>query len=258
MSGTQLTVAFDIGNTRTKCALIEADGIRMAFSALTEPTETLAARLEVARQETGASLPAKARCVVSSVHPAADDAVRRFWTSTSGGPAEFFGADLPVPISLEVEEPEKAGTDRVLCALGGRELADAPCIVVMAGTAITVDLVDGAGRFAGGAIAPGFSLCARAMHEGAACLPLIQPRRPAQALGRNTIEALQSGVYHFCHGGVVALIEQLAGVCGNYPQVVVTGGDAELLLPLEIRREVRHVPALVFEGMRAALKQSEV
>jgi type III pantothenate kinase len=258
MSSTQCTIAFDIGNTRTKCALIEADGVRMAFSALTEPTETLAGRLEVAHGAAGVELPGQARCVASSVHPAANDGVRRFWQSTTGDAVEFFGPDLPVPITLEVEEPEKAGTDRVLCALGARELAGAPCIVVMAGTAITVDLVDGAGRFAGGAIAPGFGLCARAMHEGAACLPLIQPRRPAEMPGRNTVDAMQSGIYHFCHGGVRALVEKLAAVAGDYPRVVVTGGDAERLLPLEIRREVRHVPALIFEGMRAALERSGV
>lgn len=256
MANTEFTVAFDIGNTRTKCALMGPERVRPAFSVLTEPTEALAARLGVAREEASVEFPAEARWVASSVHPAANDEVRRFCLELCGATVEFFGRDLPLPLAMDVEEPEKTGVDRVLCALGGRELLGAPCIVVMAGTAITVDLVDEAGRFAGGAITPGFRLCARAMHEGAACLPLIQPAVPPAALGRDTVGAMQSGIYHFCRGGVMALVGKLAGHCQGHPGVVVTGGDAELLLPLEIGREVRHVPALIFEGMRTALRSS--
>ena len=166
---------------------------------------------------------------------------------------EFFGRDVPIPIETLLMHPERAGTDRLLCALGARERAGAPCVVVGAGTAITVDLVDAEGRFAGGAIAPGFGLAARALHEGASALPLIEPAVPDRAAGLDTVEAIQSGVYHSCRAGTSELVRLLMEQAGGDPAVLIAGGDAELLLPLPSAPDARRVPELIFLGMAAAL-----
>ena len=134
--------------------------------------------------------------------------------------------------------------------------AGRPAVIVDVGTAITVDLVDREGRFAGGAIGPGLGLAARALHEGTACLPLVTPELPKRVAGLDTVEAIRSGVYRCCRGGVHSLVELLSREEGTAEvPVVVTGGDAELLLPLRVDAPVRHVPDLIFTGMTAALEQ---
>ena len=122
------------------------------------------------------ALPAGAACVVCSVRPEADAAATALWLRLGGtAEPEFFGRELPVPMPVRVAEPDKVGTDRLLLALGAKTVAGAPCIVVSAGTAITVDVVDADGFFAGGAIAPGFGLAADALHEKTAFLPRVRP-----------------------------------------------------------------------------------
>jgi len=249
-------LAFDIGNSAVKCAVCRKSEWRPLGAAATLPFESLADRL--GHCLLGDDLPPLEadRCVASSVCPKADEAVRDFWRMVHGqGGVEFFGRDLPIPIEGLVREPDKVGTDRLLCALGARETVGSPCIVVGVGTAVTVDLVDREGRFAGGAIAPGFDLAARALAEGAASLPLVEPQRPVRTAGTDTVEAIRSGIFWFCVGGVLRTIRQLReeNQC-QAATVVCTGGRAELLVDGLPTCEIRHVPDLVFQGMSAALR----
>jgi len=247
---------FDVGNTSTKGAFLSDRGVELVLCVPTPPVETLAARLADGLRASGRALAPGAQAVASSVCPEANAALREFWRAVgAGGGLRFFGADLPVRIPTLVREPAWVGTDRLLCALGARKVAGPPCVVVGAGTAITVDLVDAQGRFAGGAITPGFALSALALHEGTSCLPLIEPSAPAAAVGLDTAEAIRSGIYHSCRGGVAALIEGMKAQAGGAIRVVVTGGDAPLLLPLEVGAPVVHVPELIFIGMSAALQR---
>jgi len=247
------TLAFDIGNTTVKAAVGAARSWHTVFRASTTPVSSLADRLADGLHD---RLPADCeRCIACSVHPEANAAVGAFWRGAGRpGDAEFFGADLPVPIATNVDHPERVGTDRLLLALGARALAGPPCVVVSAGTAITVDLVDPDGAFAGGAIAPGFGLAAAALHERTALLPLVEPRPPERLPATDTPEAVEAGVYWCCAGGVAALIKRYAlPTVGNVP-IVCTGGDAELLRPV-LPAGTLFEPQLVFVGMARALSQ---
>jgi len=249
-------LAFDVGNSSVKCALRGGEGWEVVFRIPTAPAQTLEDRLAPLVARAASELRAGAMCAASSVCPDADGHLVA--SCERAGLAEalrFFGHDVPVPIPTLVEDPSAVGTDRLLCALGARSQVGAPAVVVGVGTAITVDLVDGEGRFAGGAIAPGPVLAARALHEGTACLPLVEPRVPQRAAGLDTTEAVRIGVYWFCKAGVCALVERLSHeTAGGSLPVVVTGGDAQLLLPLTVEGPVRHIPDLIFLGMEAALE----
>jgi type III pantothenate kinase len=249
-------LAFDVGNTSVKCAVLVRGRWQRLARVATRPVEHLGHRLAEGFPEGKARSMRPQRCVVSSVCPAADDAVASFSRGLGVGKVEFFGRDLPVPINTKVREPEKVGTDRLLAALAARELRGAPCIIVSAGTAITVDLIDAAGCFAGGAIAPGFHLSARALHEQTALLPLVEPARPVEPAGRDTAEAVQSGVYWSCAGGVLALVERFKELpgCADAP-VLCTGSDASLLLPVLAGGppQADSEPDLIFRGTAVAL-----
>lgn len=250
-----LLLAFDVGNTTVRCAVREEGRWKIVFTCPTCPVEALSERVRGAVPESFRDGVRGARCVVSSVCPPADGFLRRYWAESSAGGPEFFGRDLAVPIETLVEESGKVGVDRLLCAVGAKALAASPCIVVGAGTAITVDLVDAEGRFAGGAIAPGFLLAARALSDGAACLPHVGPGRPMHAAGRNTAEAIRSGVYWSCRGGVAALVAELKGAVGDADTpVVCTGGDAELLRGALPGAQMRFEPLLIFLGISEALR----
>ena len=251
-------IAFDVGNSAVKCAVRRAAGWEVVFRVATHPIAALGDRIAEALTACAGRLPAgPRRWLASSVFPDADRALFEDCRRRGVPGPEVFGRDLPIPIPALVRHPERVGADRLLCALGARELFGAPCITVGAGTAITVDLVDAEGRFAGGAIAPGFGLAARALHEAAARLPLVDPQPPPGPVGRDTEEAIRSGVEAFCCGGAAALVSAMAAEpgAGGHPTVVLTGGDAgrltAALRPCAGRFEV--VPDLIFHGMSAAL-----
>ncbi|MHC4479360.1 MAG: type III pantothenate kinase [Planctomycetota bacterium] len=250
-------LAFDVGNTSVKCARIAAGLIERLFRVETQPAEDLPQRLRGAAGAGEAAALRGMRCVVSSVCPPANHGVAAFWEAAGGAerPA-FFGADLAVPIETTVREPQKVGADRLLLALGARHVAGAPCIVVSAGTAITVDLVDGAGRFAGGAIGPGLRMAALSVHEMTSLLPVVDVVRPQNALGSDTEDAIRSGVYWFCAGGVTALVARYRKSGGSEAApLLCTGSDAPLLLPALAELTPRHEPDLIFRGMEAALSR---
>ncbi|MGD2175709.1 MAG: type III pantothenate kinase [Candidatus Brocadiaceae bacterium] len=247
-------LAMDTGNTSVKCAVHREGRWQPVCQVETRPIESLRSRLlEALPPGEGGNLPSE-RVLACSVHPPADEAVRAFCAEVVGREPEFFGADLPVPLPTDVREPEAVGTDRLLLALGARDLHGAPCIVVSAGTAVTVDLVDADGRFAGGAIGPGFGLSAEALHARTALLPRVEVVVPDVGPGKDTAEALRRGIYWFCVSGVATLMEQYR-MTGGSPDapVVCTGTDAELLLRFLAPEDVRHEPNLIFRGMGAAL-----
>lgn len=140
------------------------------------------------------------------------------------------GDDLPVPIGTQLDPETITGVDRLLNAAGAYATVKQACVVVDAGTAITVDFVDGNGTFHGGAIAPGGKLQMRAMHEHTSALPEIEFTTPDdEPFGRSTSQAMQQGVYFGMRGLVWKLVERYAEAYGAFPQVVATGGDAEIL-----------------------------
>jgi type III pantothenate kinase len=136
-----------------------------------------------------------------------------------------------IPIPVRVAEPELVGADRLLGAWTARGLVEAPCIVVDVGTATTIDVVDAAGAFAGGAILPGPALGIRSLARGTALLPPVPLELPADAIGEDTIGAIASGVilgHREAIGGLVRRMTDELG-SGRRPTVVLTGGDSRVL-----------------------------
>ncbi len=254
----ETTVAFDVGNTRIKCAIIRSDDITPLFTLSTRPLDTLLSRLQQTQQNDSNRLPDNAEAAVCSVCPPANDALRTFWNARTTAPIFFLDDRVPLPVSSEITNPDRIGTDRLICALATRRLQGPPCITVMAGTAITVDLVNAQGKFAGGTIAPGYALCARALKDGTAALPRVEPCGNINTIGHDTVTAIQSGIHHFCRGGVISVLNDISPASGQPPTVALTGGDATRLFPLDTPLEVVHRPALIFEGISATLSAHNV
>jgi type III pantothenate kinase len=125
------------------------------------------------------------------------------------------------------------------------------CVVVDAGTAITVDCCNDQGDFLGGAIAPGAQLMLDALHEKTAKLPRVDLAVPNAPIGQNTEQAILQGVYHGIRGTVKELVENYATHLGFWPDIIVTGGDAQKLFEgWELIHAVS--PDLTFYGIALA------
>ncbi|MDP6541666.1 MAG: type III pantothenate kinase, partial [Phycisphaerales bacterium] len=164
------------------------------------------------------------------------------------------GEDLPAPIGQHLDPETLTGIDRLLNAAAAWDAHKQACVVVDAGTCITVDFVDGEGTFHGGAIAPGAQAQLNAMHNDASALPDVKFEPPLkEAFGKNTAQAMLQGVFHGIRGMVRQLSEQYAIRYGAYPMVIATGGDAISLFEDDELIE-RIVPDLQLQGMITAVR----
>lgn len=167
-------------------------------------------------------------CIVSSVVPQSIFNLRNLARRYLKTEPLIVGENAALGIEVRIDKPSEAGADRLVNAIGGHSAYGGPLIIVDSGTATTFDVVAADGAFEGGAIAPGINLSMQALHEAAARLPRIAIQRPARAIGKDTVGAMQAGVYW----GYVALIEGLIDrIRDEYAQpmtVVATGGVASL------------------------------
>lgn len=140
-----------------------------------------------------------------------------------------------------------AGADRLAAATA---LLPGPAIAVDAGTAVTLDVVDGQGVYRGGYIAPGPAICARALGTYAEQLPLVPGARVELTPGGDTTTAIGRGVWGLCVGGVDRLVDELRAVHGPAP-VVATGGWGRDWLADTRVDDASFDGALVHRGIRA-------
>jgi type III pantothenate kinase len=271
-------MAVDIGNSRVKLGQFQREcsgendaskGVRVAEDPLLpEPIATFDLPI---RHDTGEfdsirlvawcneHLPGPTTWRIASVHRAAAARLSAVLTDW----AKQIGSDWPirqltyrdVPLTIRVEEPARVGIDRLLAALAANRLRqrDRAAVVVDLGTAITVDLVDADGAFAGGAILPGIATSARALAEQTDALPQVTLDfldKPPTALGTATVSAIESGIYWGAIGAIRELVSQLSAPFQIRPDLFITGGASRQVADLlNTHGSVRHVPNLVLSGI---------
>jgi type III pantothenate kinase len=154
------------------------------------------------------------------------------------------------------DHPSRLGADRWVALVGARARVRAeaaligveprPALVVMVGTAVTVDAIDAGGNFLGGLILPGFGLMLRALEMGTAGLKV--PTGETVEFPTNTSDALMSGGVFAIAGAVERQYKRLQARTGVAPMVLITGGAAVKLAPaLDLEFEI--VDSLLFEGL---------
>ena len=180
-------------------------------------------------------------------------ALERFsaWLEVNDEPFRVLKAASDFPIPLAVDLPEQVGKDRLANALAYRTLrlpmVKKPGLLVDAGSAMTVDLVDGDGVFRGGAILPGLAMMTNSLNYYTTRLPLVElPAEPSMQPGRHTAEAIQVGI----GAAAIGAIRSLRQAYGADTQLILTGGDAAWLKRAIPDGEVW--PAMTLEGIRLA------
>lgn len=168
-------------------------------------------------------------CVISSVVPQSIFNLRNLSRRHLGVDPIIIGEEgVDVGIGVRVDNPEQVGADRLVTTLGAVLQYEGPLIIIDSGTATTFDIVSADKHFEGGVIAPGINLSMRALHEAAAQLPRIEIKKPDSVIGKNTVSAMQAGVFWGYIGLIDGLVRQIQKEDGRDFTVIGTGGVASL------------------------------
>jgi len=247
-------LAISVGNTRTAVGHFHGDDLHVVQHIV---NGDIGAVITAAVEQWGHKLESDGdgEIVIASVNDAVASAIETKLAAELHTDIWRLGRDLEVPIGRCIDEDATPGQDRLLAAAAAYAAVKQAVIVIDAGTAITVDFVDGEGVFHGGAIAPGAQMQLDALNAHTAQLPKIKFARPSDedAFGRNTVDAMQLGVFEGMRGLTQALVERYAANYRAFPLVIATGGDAETLFS-DSDLVTRVVPDLVLRGILVTVR----
>jgi len=252
-------IAVDIGNTNITTGLFIGGEEQFIKSIPGRSQKKLTDCIKSAWQEIPIAKSSREKkrdgvIVVGSVKPAWTELIQKIAKDELGEKILLIGRDIPLPMALWVDEPDKVGTDRVVCAAAAYAVVEDAVVVADFGTAVTIDLVDEKGVFLGGAICPGFEISAEALKKNAAQLPMVKVTRPKGPYGRNTAEAINCGLYYSAVSTLQEVIRRYAEKLGRWPHTVLTGSAAEIIKD-DCDFIDSYVPNLVVKGIVLAYRK---
>lgn len=227
-----MLLAIDCGNTNTLFAVHDGASWIAQWRSGTDSTRTAdehAVWLSQLMELQGLRLADITGCVISTVVPQAlfnlRNLARRYFRTE---PVIVGESGVFLDIEVRLDRPQDAGADRLVNALGARSVYEGPLIIIDSGTATTFDVIAADGAFEGGIIAPGINLSMQALHAAAAKLPRVAIARPQRVLGKDTVSAMQSGVFWGYIDLIDGLVNRLKSEWGAPMTVVATGGVVSL------------------------------
>jgi type III pantothenate kinase len=247
-----LLVLVDVGNTNIVFGVYRGEELVESFRVSTAADRTadeLGALLLPLFDRSGLDPRAAEGVMVSSVVPPLDATLDRLARRFFGREATFVAPGIKTGLPMLNENPAEVGADRIVNAVAARELYGTPVVVVDFGTATTFDVVTAAGEYAGGIICPGIGISAEALFAHASRLYRVDIRKPSRVIGRNTVGAMQSGIYFGYIGLVDGILARLAEELPGLSTVVATGGLAELIADGS-ERITRVEPLLTLIGLK--------
>ena len=242
-------LALDVGNTRLKWAQYDAP---IAGAKLLAQGAVFLENIDKLAEGEWASLSAPTQILGTIV---AGDAIKRrvaeqveLWDVVSRW---VVSSPQEAGLSNGYDHPSRLGADRWVAMIGARHRLlrrgiNKPCIVVMVGTAVTVEAIDATGKFLGGIILPGHGIMLRALESGTAGLHV--PTGDVCDFPTNTSDALTSGGTFAIVGAVQRMVENLTRHCGEAPECIMTGGAGWKVVP-SMSVEVELVESLIFDGL---------
>jgi type III pantothenate kinase len=253
-----MLLVIDVGNTNTKIGVFQGDRLVVSWSLTTRREQTadeyglFTATLLGTRGITPADIEGVA---ISNVVPPVQQSLERMAEQYFGVTALSVEPGINTTMPLAVENPREVGPDRIVSMVAAVATYGPPLIVVDLGTATRFDCVNARGEFIGGAIAPGIGVALDALLNRAARLFRVELVRPKEAIGRNTVTNIQSGVVYGYAALVDGLVERMKTEMGGSPKVIATGGHAPLVA--DVVRSIEHVdPDLKLNGLRLLYRRS--
>lgn len=224
-----MLLAFDIGNTSIHVGLFDGESLEATWRIGVEreklPDEygvlllSLIATSNVRVEDIDACI---IGCDVPPMIPTFEGVCRKFFHMEP----MVVGQGLRTGVRILYDNPKQLGADRIIDAVAAIKYYGAPVIVVDFGTATVFDAINENGDYLGGAIAPGIGIASEALFSRAAMLYRVQLERPPHAIGKNTIHAMQSGIFFGYVGLVEGLVKRFRAELSGDVKVVATGGLA--------------------------------
>ena len=247
-----MLLTVDVGNTNTVLGIFDGEELVRSWRVKTDPRTTADELwLQFNALVTGYDVTGLSIC---STVPATLRELRTMIASYfSQIPTAIVEPGTKTGVPLLVDNPKEIGADRIVNTLAAHALYGGPAIVVDFGTSTNLDVVSPKGEFLGGALAPGIEISVDALAARAAQLRKVELIRPKSVIGKNTVEALQSGTIFGFAGQVDGLVDRItAELAESYdqaPTVIATGGLAPLIIGVAETID-EHEPDLTLIGLR--------
>lgn len=242
-------IAVDQGNSRLKLTLFEGGEPKEEYSFSGDSLEEVFLVVERWHPDCGAF------CSVGRIDPRFVESLRL----ALDGRMLILSRSTSLPIAIDYATPDTLGFDRIALAVGASCLYKGESVMVVdAGTAVTLDVVDSTPAFRGGRISPGMRLRFESLHARTVALPLVDARGPLPIAGDTTETAIRSGVVNGLSDEITETFRRYNREYGC-TRLVLTGGDAGILSgSIETRIPVDHVPELMARGLQYIYKYNEI
>ena len=247
-----MLLTIDVGNTNTVMGTFLGEDLVHSWRVKTDPRST-ADELWLQMRALVEGIDISGLSICSTVPATLREIRTMISTYFSETPTTIVEPGIKTGVPLLVDNPKEIGADRIVNTLAAHTLFGGPAIVVDFGTSTNLDVVSPKGEFLGGALAPGIEISVDALAQRAAQLRKVELIKPRSVIGKNTVEALQSGtIYGFAgqvDGLVTRISEELEAQYKEQPTVIATGGLAPLIFGVADTLD-EHEPDLTLIGLR--------
>lgn len=228
-----MLLAIDVGNTETKLGCFDgSDELTHHWRVTTDLRRTAdeyGAFFTQLFSAQGVDAHEIDAVVVASVVPKLDLALETVCRRYFDIAPSFLKPQDQTLIPVRTQYPAESGADLVAAAIGARHRFGAPLVVISYGTATAFIAISAEGEYLGVSIAPGITISIDALVGRTAKLPQVSLETPQRAIGRNTVEALQSGIVYGFVGQTEAIVSRMRAELGGSAKVIATGGLAEIV-----------------------------
>jgi type III pantothenate kinase len=247
-----MLLVVDVGNTQTHFGTYRGDELleHWRFATVRESTaDQLGAALRNLLELRGYGFDDVQASIVSSTVPQLEPEWSAMASRYLGHETLVVGPGTKTGMAIRYDNPREIGADRLVNAVAIRERFGGPAVCVDFGTATTFDVVSREGEYLGGALMTGIEISLEALSERGARLPKVDLAPPRSVIGKNTIDAIRSGVVFGYAGAVDAILRRIYDELGARPHVSATGGLAQLVAPFN--EEIEDVDELLtLTGLR--------
>ncbi|HWX75298.1 MAG TPA: type III pantothenate kinase [Solirubrobacteraceae bacterium] len=229
-----MLLVVDVGNTQTHFGICRGEELleHWRFATVRQSTaDQLGAALSNLLELRGYAFTDLTGSIVSSTVPQLEPE----WVAMA---ARYLGHDMlavgpgtKTGLAIRYDNPREIGADRLVNAVAMRARFEGPAVCVDFGTATTFDVVSARGEYVGGALMTGIEISLEALSERGARLPKVDLAPPKSVIGKNTIDAIRSGVVYGYAGAIDAILRRLFEELGERPSVIATGGLSGLVVP---------------------------
>ena len=254
-----MILTIDIGNSNIVLGGVKDDQIIFEARLRTEATKTsdqYCVDLKILMEVYGVSNKDIEGAIIASVVPQVLNSMRTAIQKLTGKVPLVVGPGLKTGLNILLENPGQTGADLVVADVAALREHKPPLIVIDMGTATTMSVLDKNGAHIGGCIIPGVKISMDALTDRTALLPGLQLDQPKKAIGRNTIDAMRSGIMLGTACMLDGMVERMEAELGCKTTVIITGGIAKFIAPM-CKTPMIYDKDLIIKGLAALYRDNK-